>query len=284
MLENLPKFAGLGIIAVLTSSMIISGCSAPDETVKISGSSTVLPVISRAAEAYSDVSGQRVIVNSGGSGVGFNQLAEGKTDIGMMSRDITLSEKGQYPQHQFTTISIGVDAVLPVVSSEIYEAGVTALSLKQIKSIYLGEIDNWSEVGGPDRDILVIDKEASRGTRHSFMKVVMGSATAKAPGADLVLGANNEEQTAMSQSDAAIGMLSLAWLNDDVRGLALQDGNQRIEPKLDVIAAGEYPISRELIVVAREDTKPEARKFIDYVLSAEGQAFVAASGYIKINP
>jgi len=284
MFENLTKCTAIGFISAFASIAALTGCSAPQETVNISGSSTVLPVISRAAEAYSNSIGQRVIVNSGGSGVGFNQLAEGKTDIGMMSRDITQSEKDQYPEHQFTTISIGVDAVLPVVSSEIYDAGVTALSLAQIKSIYLGEIQNWAEVGGPDKEILVIDKEASRGTRHSFMKVVMGDATAKAPGADLVLGANNEEQTAMAQSDAAIGMLSLAWLNDDVRGLALQDGRQRIEPDLNIIAAGNYPISRELIVVAREDTKPEARKFIDYILSAEGQTFVEASGYIKINP
>ena len=79
----------LFLSASVAAAVTFSACSAPPTTVNVSGSSTVLPVISRAAEAYSDSSGQRVIVNSGGSGVGFNQLAEGKTDIGMMSRDMT---------------------------------------------------------------------------------------------------------------------------------------------------------------------------------------------------
>lgn len=277
-------YANFSKSAAFAFAVVLSGCSAAQDTVNVSGSSTVLPVISRAAQAYTETTGQRVIVNSGGSGVGFNQLAEGKTDIGMMSRSVTQSEVEQYPNHKFQTVSIGVDAVVPVVSSEIYDAGLTALTLPQIKSIYMGETKNWSELGGPDKDILVIDKEASRGTRHVFMQAVMGDATAKAPGADLVLGANNEEQTAMAQSDAAIGMISLAWMNDDVRGLAIKQGAQRIEPDLAVIASGQYPIARELIVVVRDDIEPPAQKFIDYVLSPAGQNFVEASGYIKINP
>lgn len=262
---------------------LLSACAAQD-SISVSGSSTVLPIISRAAQAYSETAGQRIIVNSGGSGVGFNQLAEGKTDIGMMSRDMTPTEKAQYAEHNFTPVAIGIDAVIPVVSSEIYEAGITALSLSEIAAIYKGEINNWSEIGGPNLDILVIDKEASRGTRHTFMKAVMGDATAKAPGADLVLGANNEEQTAMAQSDAAIGMISLAWINDDVKGLAIKDGANFIEPNLKIIAEGHYPIARDLIIVIRDDIKPEAQKFVDYILSPKGQSFVEAAGYIKINP
>ena len=273
----------LFLSASVAAAVTFSSCSAPPTTVNVSGSSTVLPVISRAAEAYSDSSGQRVIVNSGGSGVGFNQLAEGKTDIGMMSRDMTDKEKAQYPSHSFTPVAVGVDAVIPVVSSEIYDAGVTALSLDQIASIYKGEISNWSRLNGPDKDILVIDKEASRGTRHTFMKAVMGSSTALAPGADLVLGANNEEQTAMAQSDAAIGMISLAWMNDDVRGLTIKQGGKLIEPDLETIASGQYPIARELVIVIRDDIKPEAQSFVDYILSPKGQEFVEQSGYIKIN-
>ena len=277
-------FTNITKIAALSLAVMFAGCSAPQDNVNVSGSSTVLPVISQAAQAYTDTTGKRVIVNSGGSGVGFNQLAEGKTDIGMMSRDMTPEEVGQYPAHKFSAVPIGVDAVVPVVSSEVYEAGVTALSLADIAAIYRGDIQNWSELGGPDRDILVIDKEASRGTRHIFMKVVMGDAEAQAPGADLVLGANNEEQTAMAQSDSAIGMISLAWINDDVRGLAIRDGDRIVEANLNVIAAGDYPIARDLIVVVRDDIKPEAQSFIDYLLSPAGQNFVEASGYIKINP
>jgi len=122
----------------------------------------------------------------------------------MMSRDITPEEKAQFPNLSFTPIAIGRDAVAPVISSEIYDAGVKSLSLAEIAAVYRGEIDNWNKLGGPDKAIFVVDKESSSGTRQTFMKVVMGNSKASAPGADLVIGSNNEEQTAITQSDSAI--------------------------------------------------------------------------------
>jgi len=227
--------------------------------------------------------GNVIVVNAGGSGSGFNQLAEGQTDIGMMSRDITPDEKAQFPSIKFTPIAIGRDAVAPVISSEIYMAGVKSLTLAEIASIYRGDIDNWNRVGGPDKAIFVIDKESSSGTRQTFMKVVMGNSKASAPGADLVIGSNNEEQTAITQSDSAIGMLSHAWFNDDVKGIAIEkpDGTF-IEPTLNEIRSGSFPITRDLNIVVRDDISPDAQDFVDYLLSESGQSFVAASGYIPV--
>jgi len=266
-------------IALILATGLIS-CSAP-EHVSVSGSTTVLPTVSKAADAYRVKTGQVIIVNAGGSGAGFNQLAEGQTDIGMMSRDITPSELDKFQNINFEVVAIGTDAVVPVVSSEIYDAGVTSLTLAQIASIYKGEIENWSSLGGPDQDILVIDKEASSGTRHIFMEYIFGDKFALAKGADLVLGANNEEQTALTQSDSAIGMLSHAWMNSDVIGVALNDGTIKIEPTLDNIRSGKFPITRDLNLIIRTDISPKAKAFVDYILSPEGQNFVAESGYVK---
>lgn len=273
----IPKnFTAFCAVAFLTA------CNAPNH-VSISGSTTVLPAVSKTAESFHMETGKVVVVNAGGSGSGFNQLAEGQTDIGMMSRDITTEEKAQFPHLTFTPIAIGRDAVAPVVSSEIYKAGVMSLTLAEIAAIYRGDIDNWNHVGGPDKAIFVIDKESSSGTRQTFMKVVMGDSKAAAPGADLVIGSNNEEQTAITQSDSAIGMLSHAWFNNDVKGIAIQrpDGTL-IEPTLEKIRSGSFPITRDLNIVVRNDISPGAQDFIDYLLSASGQAFVADSGYIPV--
>jgi len=266
----------------LCLALFSAACSAPD-AIYVSGSSTVLPPVSKAAEKFSAETGISVIVNAGGSGGGFNQLAEGQSDIGMMSRNITSGELEAFKTINFTEVAIGRDAVVPSISSEIYEAGVTLLSISQIADIYTGDIRNWSEVGGPDRDIFVIDKEASRGTRQVFMDVVLGDPKAEAAGADLVTGSNNEEQTALVQSNAGIGMLSVAWLNDDVRGLAIVLPNGKtIEPSIENIRAGTYPFVRDLNVVKRSDLKPSANQFITYLLGPDGQKLVEESGYIGI--
>lgn len=266
----------------LLLTVSLAACSAP-EGIKASGSSTVLPAVSLAADKFAAETGISVIVNAGGSGSGFNQLAEGQTDIGMMSRDITQSELEKFEAVAFTKTAIGRDAVVPSISSEIYEAGVRSLTLSQIADIYTGRVDNWSEFGGPDQAIFAIDKEVSRGTRQIFMGVVMGAPKAKAPGADLVTGSNNEEQTALTQSDAAIGMLSYAWLNDDVKGLSIElDNGQIIAPSLENIRNGSFPFVRDLIVVTRGNIQPSAQAFVEYLLGPEGQAAVEESGYIRI--
>jgi phosphate transport system substrate-binding protein len=240
--------------------------------------------VSKAAESYQSKSGQNIVVNAGGSGSGFNQLAEGQTDIGMMSRDITAGELADFSAHSFTPITIGRDAVVPVVSSEIYDAGVRELSLEDIAKIYRGEISNWAELGGPDVEIFVIDKEASSGTRQTFMEIVLGDPKAEAPAANLVIGSNNEEQTALTQSNAAIGMLSIAWLNEDVKGLSIKTSSGLITPTLENISNGRFPIVRDLNIIVREDISPRAQAFVDYLLSPAGQVFVERSGYIKAAP
>lgn len=269
--------------AFVFSALLFTACSAP-EAVSVSGSSTVLPAVSLAADQFVSETGISVIVNAGGSGSGFNQLAEGQTDIGMMSRDITDSELEKFETIEFKRIAIGRDAVVPTISSEVYEAGVQALTLAQIADIYSGRVDNWAEFGGPDRAIFAIDKEVSRGTRQIFMGVVMGDPKAETPGTDLVTGSNNEEQTALTQSDSGIGMLSFAWLNEDVRGLSIiLDNGAIIAPSLENIQNGSFPFVRDLLVITRGDIKPTAQTFIDYLLGPEGQGAVQQSGYIKVS-
>lgn len=268
--------------SVLSLVLFLAACSAP-EAIYVSGSSTVLPPVSKAADKFSVETGISVIVNAGGSGGGFNQLAEGQSDIAMMSRNITSGELAAFNGIKFTEVAIGRDAVVPSISSEIYDAGVTALTLSQIAGIYTGDIQNWSEVGGPNLEIFAIDKEVSRGTRQVFMGVVMGDPKAEAPGADLVTGSNNEEQTALVQSDAAIGMLSFAWLNDDIRGLAIiLEGGEVIDATIENIQAGLYPFVRDLNVVIRDDIEPISETFIAYLLGDDGQKMVEDSGYIRI--
>lgn len=273
------KFLNLLVLCIL-----ITSCN-KKEAINIAGSTTVLPIISVAAENFRKSNPNiNIVVNEGGSGVGVNQLGEGKLDIGMVSRDITNEEIAQYPEVSFNPISIGKDAVVPVISSEIYNAGITSLTLAEIAKIYRGEIQNWQELGGPDKEILVIDKEASRGTRHVFMEIVLGDKEAVANGADLVLGSNNEEQTAIVQSDAAIGMLSNAWLNNDVKGLSIKmDSGEIIEPTLKNILNNQFPITRDLLIVTNGQPKGTVKAFIDYLLSDEGQKIVEDSGYVRIN-
>lgn len=267
----------------------IGGCVSNDTStdstkITVAGSTTVLPVISKAAEEYKNIEPNvLVMVSAGGSGVGVRSVATGLADIGMISRGIDPAERKQYSDVDFKKYVIGKDAVAAMVSSEIYESGVKSLSLEQLRGIYSGEIKNWAEVGGPDREIFVIDKEVARGTRHVFMEAVFGDENAKADGADIIIGANNEGQTAVAQSDSAITELSFAWADADVKPIGITSDGKTIEPTLETIKNGKYLISRDLVLITAGEPTDEVKKFIDFVLGKEGQKIVVDSGYVAVN-
>lgn len=250
--------------------------------IQIVGSTTVLPVASRSAQKFMQSSPSRILVNAGGSGVGIHSVAGGRADIGMASRGISLDEKKRFEKSHLKIHSVGLDAVACVVSSEIYQAGVQKLTPQQIAGIYLGKIRNWKEVGGPDRQIVVVDKERHRGTRHVFMQYVFGNALQRTPGTLLVTGSNNEEQAKIAQSDSAIGMLSFAWVNDEVKAVSLLDQGKEILPTWETVQQGNYPIVRKLNFITAGEPRSEIKAFIDFVKGPEGQKIVAETGYIPI--
>ncbi len=258
--------------------------SYPETLIRSGGSTTVLPVVSRAAARYSqDHPGIRITVSGGGSGVGVQGVGSGLFDIGLVSREMTSQEKTKFQKRGLQVHAIGRDAVACVVSSEIYEAGVKALTREQIRQIYEGRIQNWREVGGPDRHIVVIDKERHRGTRHVFMNYIFGDPKARARGARLVTGSNNEEQAKIAQSDSAIGMLSFAWMNKEVRGLGLNVDGHTIQPTVRNVENGSYPIVRNLNLLLPASPLPEARGFLNFVLGEKGQAIVKNLHYIPVH-
>ncbi len=273
-----------GVLVFMNRSGGQEALARDSNVIRIAGSTTVLPIISRAAERFQTRNTSiKITVNAGGSGVGIHGAGTRRLDVGLASREITPRESDRYKSSQLNTIIIGRDAVACVVSSEIFHSGVLSLSRREIGDIYLGKITNWKEVGGPDQKIIVIDKETHRGTRHVFMKYLFGESNARAPGARLVTGSNNEEQAKIAQSDSAIGMLSIAWINDDVVGIGIREGRQVIQPTLQNVRSGRFPIARNLNLVTAGEPQGAVAQFVDYLLSPEGQSFVEASGYIPIH-
>ncbi len=73
----------------------------------VSGSTTVLPIVSKAADLFKvKYPKVMIIVNARGSGVGINQVGEKTVTIGMISRDIIEEEQKKFPESAFVTHNI----------------------------------------------------------------------------------------------------------------------------------------------------------------------------------
>lgn len=242
-----------------------------------------MPLGAVAAEAFNGQQSEyHVSVSGGGTGGGITNVAEGRSDIAMASRDISATEKSKYGD-KFQEFLVGYDGLCIVVSKQVYDAGVRALTTGQVRQIYAGNISNWNQVGGPDRDIYVIAREQGSGTRDTFDEVVMGQVGSELPGVDehgSVETGNAGVKTAVTGSDKAIGYVGYSFIGPDLPAVSL-DG---VLPTPETIKSGTYPIARKLYMVTFGPPKPGARAFLDFVTSPTGQGIAQSNGFIPEGP
>ena len=268
------------LILLLVFSFGAVSSEARELKVTISGSSTVMPLAELSAEEFNFLQDDyHVSVTSGGTGVGIVDVAEGRSDIAMASREIQLEERQRYetPSVRFKEFLVGFDAICLVVSPEVYDSGVTALTKDELKQIYAGDITNWEELGGPNMEIFVIGRKAGSGTRDTFAETIMGSKEAETPGEIIEAADSSEVKTAIQGSDNAIGYMGYSYvMKGDTKVVSL-DGTQ---PTIENIKNGTYTLARKLYFITLGEPEPGAKVFIDYVLSPDGQKIATENGFI----
>ncbi len=105
----------------------------------LAGSTSVSPVMEVLADAYKELNPDVTIeIQQTGSSAGITSAIEGVCDFGMSSRELKDSEK-----EELTGVQIAMDGIAVIVNNE---NTIDDLSSETIKSIYLGEITDWSEV------------------------------------------------------------------------------------------------------------------------------------------
>lgn len=262
--------------------LLTAGCvekGAEKERLVITGSTTVLPAIARAAEVFNPMQEEITVqVSSGGSGRGIRDVATGLADIGMTSRKVKTSEVDIFGDG-FVEHLICYDAIGIAVSKDIYDAGVTSLSTEDIAGIYRGEITNWVELGGPDMPILSVARVPGSGTGDTFNEVIMGSTRAETVGVGVNTMENAEIKTLLVQSNKAIGYLGLGFAKTGNIGLVELDG---VYPSLENVKSRKYKLSRPLYLYTWNDTSKTEAKFIDFVLGDEGQTIMDEEGFIPV--
>lgn len=275
--ENMRKIAATLLMALLVG--LIASASAA-EKVTVSGSTTVLPLAEVEGEAFNgQQSDCQVTVTGGGTGAGITAAGEGRSDIAMASRTIKDSERSKYSKNNFQQFFIGYDGICIIVSKSIYDAGIKAITKDQLKDIYAGKITNWKDLKGPDAEIYAIAREEGSGTRDTFNELIMGSTTAETPGVKTVSMSSAEIKTAVVGSDKAIGYVGFSYAESGEVGVLKYDG---VNPNVANIKSGSYPLARHLYFYTWGQPTPCAQKFIDFVLSPDGQKIADENGFVPI--
>jgi phosphate transport system substrate-binding protein len=221
------------------------------------------------------------------SGTGIEGVMEGRVDIGDSSApakaELAGSDVSQETLDKFVDHVVGVDGQPIVVSKEIKDAGVEKITIEELKKIYRQEITNWSELGGPDKDILALGRAEGSGTDTAFRNNVYGDPEASIS-PDQRFGQNQQLQQAVKQADNAIAYIALAFVEPDggtppigleIDGTLYEYGKN--------LGSKEYPLSRDLHAYTWEETSRKEAAFINFLLSDFGQTvFVEQENYFKL--
>jgi len=274
-------------VVVVLSFGCDGGASASKSRLRLQGSTTVNPVAAEAAEILRARKGWRITVDTqGGSSGGITAVGEGAVDIGMSSKPVSKEDRSRFSGKELVEHIVGFDAVAVVVSRAVWDGGVKALSKEQLAGIFTGKILNWKELGGPDAEIFVYNKEPGRGTLAIFEKYVFGGRRPK--GVSLKnyaeVGANEETRQKVENHSAAISQLSASWADKrkGLRALGISLGGKIVRPSAKSIRDRSYPMVRGLELITIGQPSGPAAEFIDFVKGKEGQDIVRRLGYLPI--
>jgi phosphate transport system substrate-binding protein len=265
----LKKYALFFALCVL----VLPGVAAAADELSYSGSSTIGMGIldTGATKAFERQSGIAFkSVDQPGSGKGIQALLDGKVTLAGASRALKAEEKRQ----KLLGTAVGYDAIAVFVHRN---NPVKDLTKEQLKGILTGRIKNWKEVGGKNAPIRPNTEIAGeqRATMLAFQEMAMDNAAYGSgfkeidfPRDQIVDVAKNEN------SICSVSYGLLASVDADLRGKVKALTVNGIEPTDRNIQSGAYLISRPLLLVTKGLPKGSVKKFIDFMLSPEGQKIV----------
>lgn len=277
-------FIILLIIAVVSASSLVLGCTTPASTtiptsnvtalsgtIKVMGSTSVQPYATELSDSFTlKYPKAQVLVSGGGSSVGIKSAQDRTAVIGLSSRELTQAEKDS----GLKEIVIAVDGIVVIVNKD---SGVSNLSKAQISDIFAGIVTNWKDVGGKDAPITVVTREAASGTRTAFQELVMGKVNITEMA--VTQGSTGGISQTVSGNKNAIGYVSFGSLDDTVKAVNV-DG---VTPSVATIKDKSYKIQRPFLYVTKgEVTDPVAKAFIEYTQSKEGQNILAAGNLVTV--
>ncbi len=181
--------------------------------------------------------------------------------------------------------AIGADALVFIAS---LENGVESLTREQIEKIYMGEIKNWSEVGGEDHPIIPYQRNKDSGSQTLFDKLIpLGDKLMEAP-EETRIGSMIGLLEAVADYDNSADALgyTVYYYLSNMEGEKLNRSKilavDGIDPSNESIASGEYPYVNDFYVVIRKDAAVDSpeRVLYNWIISDQGKELARRENYV----
>ncbi|MBC5815748.1 MAG: phosphate ABC transporter substrate-binding protein [Candidatus Eremiobacteraeota bacterium] len=254
-------------IAAVAASLFAPMAAMADVNLSASGSSALLPLVKESAQAYQTAHPDvKVSVSGGGSYVGISQATSKSVDIG--DSDVIAPGNSGLKDHKVAVVGFGV-----IVNPS---AGVSGLSRKQIRDIFSGKVTNWSQVGGKDGQITVINRPRASGTRAVFNATVMGASRISEAG--LVEDSSGTVVNTVGSTPGSISYVALGYTRGKPVNILKVDN---IAPTEENIERGKYAIWSYEHMFTHAGSPSQAEDFIRFVMNNKDT--ITKLGYILVS-
>jgi len=223
---------------------------------------------------------------------GYIRLIDGEKDL------IVVTEPSEDEQNYAKEKGVELE-IIPVVREGFVffvneDNPVDNLTFEQIQKIYTGEITNWSEVGGPDKEIRAFQRNLNSGSQTGMLSLVMKGLKLKEPVKEDRIGTMIDIVNEVADYDNGLNSIGYSYyyyattmyddIDKDVADRIKLLGVDGVKPNYDTIKDETYPIKTAYYIVMRKN-EPEgspARKLAEAMLSERGQAVAKEAGYVPV--
>lgn len=230
---------------------------------------------------------KQIQLHAHGSSTAFKDLLSGKADVGMSSRRVTSDEVGQARLQLGDLSKIGNEHIIALDGLAIIvnqNNPLKAISTEMLAKVFSGEISRWSQLGGPEKPIVLLARDNNSGTFDTFNSLVLKKYAKQLSAKAQRFESSTDLSVAVSQDEAAIGFIGLNYISYN-KALAISEGADTtpIYPTRFTVSTEDYALSRRLYLYTPTSASQLAKDFAQFAISEQGQALVEQTGLISQN-
>jgi phosphate transport system substrate-binding protein len=237
----------------------------------VAGSSALLPLTQQAAKEFKRANRKVSISVSGSSSIaGPQSVLKGSATIGASDWDATKPVPGFKAFEGLVAHKI---AVIPFATIVHKDNKVRNLTTKQLQDIYTGKIKNWKDVGGDDKEIVVVTRSVGSGTRVNYIEKALSGVDINDKSSNVVkAGKSGEMVTKVQENKYAIGYVDLPYVKGNIKAVDFNGVAATVEN----IKNGKYGIWGYGYLLTKGQPKAADKAFIEFIQSAKFQKNTAA--------
>lgn len=230
--------------------------------------------LSDVAKEYERRTGVKVLVRGGGSVVGIEDLRNGKVDFAAACRARAASDPIDI---QF--VQVAWDALVFIVHPS---NPVTSITKENIRAILENRISDWKELGwqkAPIKIFLSRSKQGLSGVEASTNQLILSGKKPAETGQTVFLASTGIVEQMVERTPE--GFAVTGFTSGRKRNVKMLKVNG-VSPTAANIISGRYPFRRPLFLLLPKKPKPEVQKFVDYILSKDGQQYLKSLNVVSL--